>query len=389
MIDLSPLWRTLEQGPACAGVRDHWHAVLGEALSFVEPYLVPENRYAETYPCNLGRLCSRRVIVHGEDDIVAICERHAADCPPLDLRLEDLVVLALSVEKLAARLGNALGLDGPAGDRLDGVRGAWSLGSRLQPTGNRSPAFLVLPDREEGFGAATAQLVARHPMTPPLILVPTGEMMTTRERTWLAERSVDLRACVDAFVGDNAGHIVGKRPPTIEAQGDAPTPSTAPRCLALCFTHERREPILIESETDLDARRASVSTVDHFVDAVVHSPCATTRKDGTTSEDTLTQGEVTMLVALLARYAHRRDPVRPESLRVPNLETADSRKKAFSEMRRKVDCNTTSRRQYRLFKSRASFSGGPREHFIDPDAASFCFLIRPEHYEAVRDNAVK
>jgi hypothetical protein len=249
----------------------------------------------------------------------------------------------------------------------------------------------VLPDREEGYVTVVAQLVARHPMSQLSLVVPTGEALTTRERTWLSERSVDLRSCADLFVADERERIVARcaiRQSSASDVDEAVCPAE-PRCLALCFTHHRLEPVRVLSDDDLAAERVLRGTVDHFVDALLPSPQATTRVNGKLRKVALTQGEVSMLTAYLARYAAGREPCRPERLQLPNLSTAASHREAFKSMRRKVDFTTTSRRKFHIFGSRQSFAGGSAEHFIDPGDATFCFLIRPDQFEAVRQAALK
>lgn len=97
-----------------------------------------------------------------------------------------------------------------------------------------------------------------------------------------------------------------------------------------------------------------------------------------------------MLLAFMARRVAGREHERPESLRISNLSTAESKKQAFKEMRRKVDRNTTSRQKYALFKARRSLDGGPQLYEIRPDeGVTFCFLVRPDDLDQMRAVAVR
>ena len=45
------LWQSLEATPFVRGVRAQWVDYVGEDLPLLHPYLKPDGRYAESYPC--------------------------------------------------------------------------------------------------------------------------------------------------------------------------------------------------------------------------------------------------------------------------------------------------------------------------------------------------
>ena len=126
MHDLLRLWRRVEALPVAAGVDLQWRELLGEDLDLLEPYLVPEQALAESFPCPhpVHDNCPRRVVHNGPDDIVAVCGNASPQCEPIELSRRDIVVRRLRADRwleavaTALREANVLGesdLRAPAG----------------------------------------------------------------------------------------------------------------------------------------------------------------------------------------------------------------------------------------------------------------------------------
>jgi len=391
MPSLHALWRTIEREEVLAGVEAQWQLWLGDALDVLRPFLKPEQNLASSYPCERHPdACARRVVHHGPDDIVAVCGLDESECDRRPLTRADAVVYALALPRLLAGVGEALGC---GGDVQPVCTRAWSLGVR--PGG--AHVFFVLPERETGFAAPLATLLAHHPTGEFVLIVPTADTLAAADRALLSQRRAAALVCDEVIDLNDDGQLVHHAPasyviPPPEVLSVHEGPATyAQKPVAICWRHDSATPVQIIDAGDLDRVRAIESDVEHFVDATVDKPrCSKRNGKKKRDEDRLTAGQVSMLAAYLARATRNLDHERPENLRIPNVTTVASRKKAFNDMRRKVDVTTDSRRSYRLFKDRASFSGGPQEYEFRPDeGASYCFLVRFEHFSSVESAVIR
>ncbi len=391
MANIHALWRTLERETVLAGVEAQWRRWLGETLDAVRPFLKPEHELATSYPCEREPdTCARRVVHHGPDDIVAVCGLNVAECERMPLTRADVVVHALALPRLLAKVGDALGCSGDV-QPVTGAR-AWSLGVR--PGGGA--VFFVLPDRESGYSSTLASVLAHHPSGDFAVLVPCADSLSASDRSLLSQRRATMISCDEVLDVDDAGQFtrrsqtyVTPTPEVLTVRDGAGEYERKP--IAICWRHDNDDPVQITSDEELVTLRALEQDVDHFVDATIDKPsCSKRNGNKKRDEERLTAGQVSMLAAYLARATRKLDHERPENLRIPNVTTAASRKKAFNDMRRKVDVTTGSRRSYRLFKDRASFSGGPQEYEFRPDdGATYCFLLRFEHYGSVETAVIR
>lgn len=132
------LWRALESVHGWAGVRSVWREHLGDELEFLQPLLRPMEQLAMSVPWP-GTIEGRRVVVHDEDDIVAV-DRETSDASPISRT--DVVLWRLDAEELFRGVASAIGLQGtPAsvgvGNRL------WWLGEYTPVEGERFPVYLA------------------------------------------------------------------------------------------------------------------------------------------------------------------------------------------------------------------------------------------------------
>lgn len=391
MASMHALWRILEREAVLAGVEAQWRLWLGETLDAVRPFLKPEQELATSYPCEREPdTCARRVVHHGPDDIVAVCGMDVPECERMPLTRADVVVHALALPRLLAQVGDAVGCSGDV-QPVTGAR-AWSLGVR--PGGGA--VFFVLPDGESGYSSTLASVLAHHPFGDLAVLVPCADSLSAADRSLLSQRRATVISCDEVLELDDGGQLIQRSPAYV-----MPTPEVLTvrdgageyerKPIAICWRHDSDAPVQIVTDEDLATLRELEQDVDHFVDATLDKPCCS-KRNGKKKRDgeRLTAGQVSMLAAYLARATRKLDHERPENLRIPNVSTAASRKKAFNDMRRKVDVTTGSRRSYRLFKDRASFSGGPQEYEFRPnDGVTYCFLLRFEHYGSVETAVIR
>jgi hypothetical protein len=132
------LWRALENIHGWAGVRSVWREHMGDELEFLRPLLRPMEEMAMSVPWP-GTIEGRRVVVHDEDDIVAVDEETSEVSP---IRREDIVLWRLDVDLLFRGVAAALGLSGETASVGMGSR-LWWLGDFVPVEGERFPVYLA------------------------------------------------------------------------------------------------------------------------------------------------------------------------------------------------------------------------------------------------------
>ena len=132
------LWQSLERVQGWAGVRSVWREHMGDELQFLQPLLRPMEELAMSVPWP-GTVEGRKVVVHDEDDIVAV---DPETCESAPIRREDIVLWQLDADRLFAGVASALGLEGKPSSVGMGNR-LWWLGDYLPVEGERFPVYLA------------------------------------------------------------------------------------------------------------------------------------------------------------------------------------------------------------------------------------------------------
>lgn len=132
------LWRALENIQGWAGVRSVWREHMGDELQFLEPLLTPIEELAMSVPWP-GTIEGRRVVIHDEDDIVAV-DRENSEAAPI--AREDIVLWKLDADTLFRGAASALGLVGTPSSVGMGNR-LWWLGEYVPVEGERFPVYLA------------------------------------------------------------------------------------------------------------------------------------------------------------------------------------------------------------------------------------------------------
>jgi len=102
------LWQSLERVQGWAGVGSVWREHMGDDLQFLQPLLRPMEELAMSVPWP-GTIEGRKVVVHAEDDIVAVDPETSESAP---IRHEDIVLWQLDADTLFRGMSSALGLVG-------------------------------------------------------------------------------------------------------------------------------------------------------------------------------------------------------------------------------------------------------------------------------------
>jgi hypothetical protein len=168
---LKRFWQAIESLPSLAAVEAEWLALVGGEYDAIKPFLRPKKDRATSFPRSDGGL-PYRVVEHGRDDLVGVCEETGET---ITLRRSQLVVYELDPQRLARQVASALGVD--AVHRIVTQEGRlFSLGS-FRPTGHSVAAFLILPSDAAEVMSGAASLISQG-LSPFLLLTPTRRFVT-------------------------------------------------------------------------------------------------------------------------------------------------------------------------------------------------------------------
>ncbi len=200
------LWRALESVYGWSGVRSVWREHMGEELEFLEPLLRPMEELAMSVPWP-GTIEGRRVVVHDEDDIVAV-DRETSEASPISR--EDIVLWKLDAEALFRGVVAALGLQGaPAsvgmGNRL------WWLGEFVPMEGERFPVYLAT-SRDVNDLVKSAGHVSALSQRPFVLVTPTRRAASETLIRLVAGRGAAWMALEEALTWNGEGVFAPKRP---------------------------------------------------------------------------------------------------------------------------------------------------------------------------------
>ena len=166
---LSRFWSGLEAVSGLAAVSVEWQEAWGQEYDVGRAFLRPTGQLAASYPCPHpgGEECPRGVVVHGEQDIVAVCRAVPRQCDDVTLTKADVVVWELDWRKLGTAIGRALGLTAPHRPRQV-LPGTMRLGWHYLVGGKRVAGYLTIQHEAQALSAILSRLLAE--AAPPFVL---------------------------------------------------------------------------------------------------------------------------------------------------------------------------------------------------------------------------
>jgi hypothetical protein len=195
---LDRLWRALGQVPVLSGVRAFWDELAGPDAPVLQRYLRASPDLASTYPCPMPGAdgCPRGVVVHGPDDIVAVCRARPRACETLALTRADVVAYELDLARLGVRLRTLLDLTGDAPHASEDVRVQY-VGAYRPVAGYSFPVYLGLVGDAPSL-ASLVESLGRREARPFILLVPaTDSVRAPAARGSIALGLDDITAVAD------------------------------------------------------------------------------------------------------------------------------------------------------------------------------------------------
>jgi hypothetical protein len=208
---LKKMWSALETIPDAATDRLEWKRILEDEWPVAARHLRSTGRLVEQVRCPSpgGAGCPRRVVHHAGGQIVAVCGDRPKQCDPLDLDLEDLVVLEVDWGKLESALARIFDVDATTAAKL--THGVHRLGEHVVVAGTGFPVVLLIPEEFHASPHATLP-AALNGLGLVVLLTPTRKLLGDAVLDALAARG-DLIVPLIEMVGANkAGCLATLRP---------------------------------------------------------------------------------------------------------------------------------------------------------------------------------
>lgn len=201
------LWQSLERVQGWAGVRSVWREHMGDELQFLQPLLRPMEHLAMSVPWP-GTVEGRRVVVHDEDDIVAV---DPETCESAPLRRDDIVLWQLDADTLFRGVTAALGLAGTPSSVGMGNR-LWWLGDYVPVEGERFPVYLAT-SRDAQSLLRSAGHVSALSKRPFVLITPTRAGASEELNTVVDGRASEWITLAESLTWLGEGSFEAKRPP--------------------------------------------------------------------------------------------------------------------------------------------------------------------------------
>ncbi len=208
MKSLKRLWQGLEALPGLAGVLAEWREVWGQTYEVGKAFLRPTDQLASSYPCPSpgGDGCPRGIVVHSDDDIVAVCRQRPKQCNSVKLTRADILVYALSRRALCSALSRALGLV-PLSRPIEVLPQTLRIGHYPFATGRRAAVYLTIQREAEDLRDTVWRLLMKSD-DPCILITPTTHVCNAETQGMLTESGALLIALDDALGLDDTGAMV-------------------------------------------------------------------------------------------------------------------------------------------------------------------------------------
>ncbi len=212
MRPLRRFWLSLEQVHGLSAAAMEWRQWLDDEWTTARALMKPRGQRVATVRCPSpgGDGCPRRVVVHDDGRIAAVCQDRPRSCDTLALQPEDVIALDVDLRKIAGLLGTVLALE-PAFLVVTGQSRLWRLGRHEVAAGAGFPVFLTVQATATAYHTVIAGL-CRAADGHFLITIPTRNLMMPETIALLAERKSQLLALGEALAVDDQGRLAAIRP---------------------------------------------------------------------------------------------------------------------------------------------------------------------------------
>ncbi len=201
------IWSTLEDLPGLAAPALEWQQRLGVEFAHIQALLRPTSELATAIDCPSpgGEGCPRRVVDHGNGEIVAVCGDSPRNCDTVKLTRTDIVIHRLDEKALCGMLTKALGLSAPAAIGT-GQAGVLHVGDFEPIAGRRFPVHLFIQGDAQSLGDLASRLWAAT-TTAFILLTPTRQQVALDLAEKLAGWKARVAALSDLLVWNGSAFV--------------------------------------------------------------------------------------------------------------------------------------------------------------------------------------
>ena len=220
MRKLTQLWQTLEKIPGLLGVTAAWQEACGDDFGFLRQFLRSTDTLGSLYPCPFPTrgYCPRKIIDHGDGDLVAICRDPHQVCPNVAIDASAALLHELNLAAFTNAISTVLGIQ-PQQPKPR-FAGVWGIGLSTRALTRGCAAFLLIHARQPAFVESLRRL-ALEVVGRFLVLAPTGAFLDVECQQLLRSRRITFIALEESILRDDAGQLVAVDQSTSESGGDA------------------------------------------------------------------------------------------------------------------------------------------------------------------------
>ncbi len=208
MRGLKRFWTGLEAVTGLTAVAAEWQEVWGPEWEIGRTFLRLTDRSTASYPCPHpgGDGCPRRVVIHSQDDIVAVCQTTPRRCDDLALSKADIAIHELHWQKLGAAVAKALDLSVPRRPASIEPQ-TWRVGW-CRAAGGKPPAVhLTIQHEAQGLGSTLSRLRSRE-RWPFGLAAPTASLCESEGAELLRDTGVQFLSLDECLAWDESGGFV-------------------------------------------------------------------------------------------------------------------------------------------------------------------------------------
>jgi hypothetical protein len=184
-------------------VAQQWRQRTGGGFALACRFLRSSGKLAATYPHPDPGICFYRVVTHGADDHVAVCDETGER---RQLRTDEILIYELDRLALARGLAHAFCFEPEDGYDLSRPP-PWRIGRIAPMAGYVFPVYLAIPSWQRNLLVQLTD-VLEFERGPFLVLAPTGRYLCAVCRQLLRERRACFLALSDAVLAEEEGLLV-------------------------------------------------------------------------------------------------------------------------------------------------------------------------------------
>ena len=203
-----PVWEFLEALPGKSAALFDWdHALSGwdRYPLFRDHFLQLTKNHATAVDCptDCGLGCPRKVVVHSDSEIVAVCQEKEAGAVPLVRQQTFIYRLKQSaVNKAICRALDIQHREEP----IPILSHTWRLGDFLPSTGTVFPVYLTLPEKKDDMTETVRELCLEN-QNPFVLLAPTRKLLSRNAERLMNQRAALFMALCEEVTFQEGGRL--------------------------------------------------------------------------------------------------------------------------------------------------------------------------------------